>query len=296
VSAFADPRDGRRALLSLLADGEHLLELRCRLPTGKWTKRWARTAGDADEIAASMTRHADVYVGMLPRLGRDGDQACRYAAGRLLWSDLDSRRANANLDAFDPGPTMTMLSGGLDGDVPRRYGFWALAEPIEPEEARRHTRRLAHCLGADMASAEPARILRVPGSRSHKTGRVARVENFTGELHELDTITGDLEDPPASENRSTVEDSDGVHTFPRGTWHPAIVSLCGLLRNWGAGADVLEAAAVALATHQFEPDGTHVDWDHVRATARDIARRYAPDTAHVEAIHTDFIARWSAQP
>jgi hypothetical protein len=253
VSAFADPRDGRRALLSLLADDKHLLELRCRLPDGNWTKRWARTAIGADEIAAGMTGRADVYAGVAPRLGRDGDQATQYAPCRVLWADLDTRRAVANLDAFDPGPTMTVLSGGLDGDVARRYGFWALTEPLAPDDARRHTRRLAHCLGADMASAEPARILRVPGSKNHKSGRVARVESFTGELHDLDTITGDLEDPPGANGPIVADQADG-YLIPGGQRYPHLTRFAGLLRSAGVNETTLVQCGLVFLAHQCEPD------------------------------------------
>jgi hypothetical protein len=38
--------------------------------------------------------------------------------------------------------------------------------------------------------------MRVPGSRSHKTGRIATVELFTGEAHVAAAITGGLPDAP----------------------------------------------------------------------------------------------------
>ena len=62
--------------------------------------------------------------------------------------------------------------------------------------------------------------------------------------------------------------------IPRGQWHNALVSLLGLMRNWGAGPEVLDAAAAALAEHQFIHDNEPIDWEHIHATARDIARRY----------------------
>ncbi len=62
--------------------------------------------------------------------------------------------------------------------------------------------------------------------------------------------------------------------MPRGQWHNALVSLLGLMRKWGAGPEVLDAAAMALAEYQFIHDDKPIDWEHVHATARDIARRY----------------------
>ena len=196
MSAFVDPREGRRALLSLVDDGEHLIELRgfCDIwPAPR--KRWARTAADADEIAASLTpRDVDVHVGMAPRLGREGDDERRYAPLRVLWADCDSERAVAKLAMFEPPPTAVVLSGGLDGTARKRHAWWALTEPVLADDAPAHLRRLAHHLDADPASCDAARVLRLPGSRSHKTGRVARLDAFTGETYALDEITGELPD------------------------------------------------------------------------------------------------------
>jgi Bifunctional DNA primase/polymerase, N-terminal len=65
-----------------------------------------------------------------------------------------------------------------------------------------------------------------------------------------------------------------VEKVPRGQWHNALVSLLGRMRHWGACFEVLDAAAVALAKHQFQRDAEPIDWAHVHATAADIARRY----------------------
>ena len=49
-----------------------------------------------------------------------------------------------------------------------RHAFWPLTEPLAADEVERGNRRLAHALGADPASADAARILRVPATYSHK--------------------------------------------------------------------------------------------------------------------------------
>ena len=48
------------------------------------------------------------------------------------------------------------------------HAYWPLTEPLARDELERANRRLAHALGADPASADAARILRVPGTLSHK--------------------------------------------------------------------------------------------------------------------------------
>ena len=276
MSLFSNPRDGRRALLALLTDGEHLIELRCRLANGGWTKRWARTAQDADEIAASITGRADVYVGVAPRIGRDGEDARRYAPCRALWADCDSRRAVANLEAFDPTPTAIVLSGGFDDTVPKRHAYWALAEALAPTDVRRHARRLGHCLGADMSVCEPARILRVPGSVNHKTGKVATLEDFTGELHDLGAITGGLEDPPGREPIAGGDDpEDDGYLIPHPQRYRHLMRFAGVLRSCGLREQTIVECGLSFLAHECDPEPA-MDLEHAEKQLRNAARNWEP--------------------
>jgi hypothetical protein len=185
------------AFFAALWDGQHPLELRCRRRDGAWLKHWASTPEHADQVAhACAAAGPDVYVGVAPRLGRRGDQQRQYAPSCVLWADCDSARAVRKLELFEPAPTATVLSGGFDGQTPKRHAYWRLAAPLPAAEVRRHALRLAHHLEADPASTDAARVLRVPGSRHHTTGRVAALERFTGETHGLAELTGDLPDAP----------------------------------------------------------------------------------------------------
>jgi hypothetical protein len=189
--------DLRVALLSMLADGEHWIELRRRRPHGRWCKDWAPTPERADELAGRrILEVCDVYVGVLPRQGRELVRQCIYEPARALWTDLDTERAVRKLALFEPEPTAIVESGGLDGDTPKLHAYWALTGPLPAAEVRRHALRLAHHLEADTGACDSARILRVPGSRNHKTGRVARLVRFTGEVVDLDALTGNLGDAP----------------------------------------------------------------------------------------------------
>jgi len=204
VTVFADLREERRALLSLLADGEHWIEVRARWQRElevRWLKRWARTPHQADAHAARLSACGhDVFVGLLPRVGRSGDAEREYAPSRVLWAECDLARASRKLLMFEPTPTAIVRSGGVDGGEPKRHGYWLLDRALPREDVHRHVLRLARHLEADEASLDAARVLRVPGSRSHKTGRVARLESFTGEAHALDDIVGDLPDPEPERN------------------------------------------------------------------------------------------------
>jgi putative DNA primase/helicase len=56
----------------------------------------------------------------------------------------------------------------------------------------------------------------------------------------------------------------------------ALLSLLGVMRSWGANEAVLVDAAISFVENQCLDDdpSTPINWAHVEATARDIARRY----------------------
>ena len=133
MSATADLRAARRQWFALLCDLEHPLEVRYRTRTGGWCKEWATTPEQADDHAARLTagRH-DVYAGMLPRIGRTGDDQRRYAPSRVLFADCDTARSVRKLDMFEPTPTATVQSGGVDGDTRKVHAYWLLESRSPP--------------------------------------------------------------------------------------------------------------------------------------------------------------------
>jgi hypothetical protein len=267
--ADSDPDAGaadveRAAFFAMLADGEHWLELRSRQPDGTWRKDFAATPERADELARRRILDGrDVYVGVLPRLGRSGDAQRRYAPARALWADCDSARAVRKLTLFEPEPTAIDESGGVDGDTPKLHAYWWLTSPLAAADVRRHALRLAHHLEADLGACDAGRILRVPGSRSHKTGRVAELVRFTGEAHALVDLTGGLPDAPQwapdDEPKQAKGDDELVALFQghyrEGDRHARYRSVCGvLLRRCGAlPPDALLELAVAWAQAHTSP-------------------------------------------
>jgi hypothetical protein len=278
MSLFSDPRDGRRALLSLIDDGEHLIELRGFCDSWpKPRKRWAQGAAAADAIAASLTpRGVDVHVGMAPRLGRQGADERRYAPLRVLWADCDTERSVARLGMFEPPPTGAVLSGGIDGSVRKRHAWWALTDPMPADDARRHLLRLAHHLDADLASCDAARVLRLPGSRHRKTGRVATLASFTGETYSLEEIVGGLPDAPAHKP-PVVLDGDQLRV-PLHLRHHALCKYLGWLRSLGWGEAALVAFTDMFLDHLVEIDEARcpLDREHARDTARWFADNCPP--------------------
>ncbi|HLK57242.1 MAG TPA: AAA family ATPase [Chthonomonadaceae bacterium] len=149
------------------------------------TDKGIQRAGD---YALAMCNGYDVYMGVLPRIGEGKTQA-DVPYSHWLWADVDGgaegvEGAKRLIEAapLDP-PTMAVCSGnGL-------HVYWRLDEPVslETEEDRERfkqtLRRLAFTIGgiapgahSDSTSADPARILRVPGTLNWKGERPIPVQ------------------------------------------------------------------------------------------------------------------------
>jgi len=127
----------------------------------------------ADDLADKLPRikaHAEAYgyavfFGVLPRL-TEGGTAADVGPARVLWCDLDYKDvpepdAWRRIDAFPVPPSIIVSSGhGL-------HLYWRLQEPEAPHILASICRRIAYALGGDRCY-DPARILRLPGSRNLK--------------------------------------------------------------------------------------------------------------------------------
>jgi hypothetical protein len=162
-----------RRFLGVLAGDRNpseLLELRYRVGNGQ-------RMGQLFEPPARM-------CGLAPRalaLGRrttSSSPARRHGGRRaverafVLWADCDGEDAVAALHAFEPPPLIVIASG----TGANCHAYSPLLEPLGRDELERANHRLALALGADQASADAARILRVPGAWSYKHDRAAAVE------------------------------------------------------------------------------------------------------------------------
>jgi hypothetical protein len=174
-------------LTALHAGCEGVCELRA-LPSE------ARTfvpRGDEAAVTRFVTSHTneDVYVGIATR--RDASSGklenCRHLGA--LFADIDfkstsEREARQRLARFPLAPSAVVQSGG------GLHVYWWLREPLllpdEAAHAKQLLRRLAAAVGGDLTAAEPARVLRVPGTRNYKpeyeTPRLVRVEYLDAAL------------------------------------------------------------------------------------------------------------------
>lgn len=147
--------------------------------------------------------HQNLYVGVATRRdARSGElQNCQRLGA--LFADIDFKTtpendARARLSRSLLPPSAIVQSGG------GLHVYYFLREPAAlPDEAARVKgllRRLALYLGGDLAAAEPARILRVPGTENYRyePSRLVRLERCDGTRRfNLDDFDGWLPSEPA---------------------------------------------------------------------------------------------------
>lgn len=178
--------------------GTHeLIELRYRLEDGVRMGRLfephAHVRGLATR-AIALGRRTDVYVGCAPRVRRHGGRDA-VQRSHMLWVDCDGKSAVDALRAFDPAPSIVIASGSGTNC----HAYWSLTEPLARDELERGNRRLAHAVGADPASADAARILRVPGTKNFKHEPPTRVDALRLDVdrrHSAADVIGALAGPP----------------------------------------------------------------------------------------------------
>ena len=107
------------------------------------------------------------------------------------------------LERFEPQPSIVIASGSGRNC----HAYWPLTEPLAAGEIERGNRRLAHALGADPASADAARILRVPATYSHKHRPPVPVEALRLDVDRrmpAADVVGGLADPPRAPRASAA--------------------------------------------------------------------------------------------
>ncbi len=154
---------------------------------------------DSREIDEFIRAHSaeNIYFGVSSRRNPGDGSLANCAALHTLFCDIDFKttpeaQARLNLDRFPLKPSITVMSGG------GLHCYWLLREPLdlsaEADHARSLLRRLALAVGGDLASAEPARVLRVPGRLNFKYEPARRVliEHFDSERRYNASELGDL--------------------------------------------------------------------------------------------------------
>jgi RepB DNA-primase from phage plasmid len=174
-----------------------LLELRYRREDGHRMGQLFESPLRLRRLASRAVRlgwRTDVYVGCAPRTRRHGGRDA-VARAFVLWVDCDGDDAVTALERFHPQPSIVIASGSGSNC----HAYWPLSEPLAAAEIERANRRLAQALGADPASADAARILRLPATYSHKHEPPVPVEALRVDVDRrmpAADVVGGLPDPP----------------------------------------------------------------------------------------------------
>jgi len=162
----------------LFHPGDGFIDLRA-IRKGSPTRQEFITVGDWDALESFITENADrdLYFGVAARFRKGGRlEDCGHI--RALFVDLDFKNCRdsrgdihdswiwAALEAFPyPADIIVRSGGGL-------HCYWVLKTPIHLEtEApafKKKLRSFAKAVGGDKGSAEPAHILRIPGTLNWK--------------------------------------------------------------------------------------------------------------------------------
>lgn len=168
-------------LIALHPPWSGLTELRA-LPSEQRTfVKSTDTAG----ISRFLRAHANenLFFGVATRKDSSSGALSNCAELHALFVDLDLKdipeaEARTKLERFPLKPSIVIGSGG------GLHVYWLLREPMDLQADAAHAksllRRLAVALGGDLGAAEPARVLRVPGTLNLKYNppRSVEIESF----------------------------------------------------------------------------------------------------------------------
>ena len=234
--------------------------------------------GDVDALAAFVKprRDRNVYVGAAARRTDHDGSLAGCGALPALFADLDFKdipeaEARSTLAALPLPPSILVQSGG--GLQP----WWLLREPIdlrhEADDAKTLLRRLAAYLRADLAAAEPARVLRLPNTTNFKyqPPRRVRVEAFEpARRYNVSEFQDWLPQAPRDLRVLAGPTPDAI---PAGRRNAHLTSLAGSMRRRGMTESGIMAALLAENEARCRPP---LFDNEVRTIARSVGQ-YAPD-------------------
>jgi D5 N terminal like/Primase C terminal 1 (PriCT-1) len=173
-------------------------------------------ASQLDEIEKFVARTSltgDTYMGVASRLGETGGGSFANCAelmaifAEIDFKDSDEETARQRVAAFPLWPSIVIRSGG------GLHCYYLLDDPLDLQNggqpiASRLPRALARVLGGDLKSAEPARVLRLPGTLNHKyqPAREVKIEHFDArQRYSIDQIESAISNVPSVEQRRVAE-------------------------------------------------------------------------------------------
>ena len=224
---------------------------------------WPDDAERAAARAAELGQAADVFfcVRLLVEPRRLATTPGRATA---LWCDLDQPLDLLDWPEAVPWPTAIVESGR------GWHCYWRLSEPVDPDEAAALSRALAEKLGGDLAAADAARLLRVPGTLNHKyqPPRPVRLrELLDGEAYSPDVFRA-LAARTSGHAREPVSRLV-QRTLNEGERNLSLTRIAGALRGFGLDESELYATLSTLNERHCSPPLPDAE---VRAIVRSAAR------------------------
>lgn len=187
-------------------------------------------AGDVQALVGLTRRHREAgeeaFCTPLTRRARRSGKAGGTLPARCCWVDIDEPAHLARLRAFAHRPHLVVYSGSGGA-----HAYWRLADPLAVEDLEAANRKLAVHLGADAASTDRARIMRLPGTHNHKADRPCRLVFCDLARPPIDAgrLLAGLEDPdpapppptPAQlrRRRALLEGDQGAQLTPPAYFH-----------------------------------------------------------------------------
>jgi hypothetical protein len=232
---------------------------------------------DALEAFVAPRRDRNAYIGAAVRVNTTDGSLAGCGPLPALFADLDFKdfateaAARRQLAAAPLAPSIVIQSGG--GLQP----WWKLREPMDLQRdapaAKSLLRRLAVSLNADLAAAEPARILRLPNTKNYKymPPRSVKVEVFEiSRQYNVCDFDAYLPDEPHDVRVLAGPTPDAI---PQGSRNAHLTSLAGSMRKRGMAEASIAVALLAENEARCRPPLSDAD---VRRIAKSVGR-YAPD-------------------
>jgi hypothetical protein len=204
---------------------------------------------DFKVINAFVHQHKDreLYYGQSLRRDATSGELANCTILPMLFADLDFHmfadgepEARAALARCPLPPTTVLGSGG------GLHIGWRLKEPldlqIEADQAKQWLRRLAHYLGADLKSAEPTHVLRLPNTFNHKYDppRLVTLECLEPTREYCLSDFDFLPDVPAEERKGPAAPVTDI--IPEHERNSTLTSLAGTMRRRGMTPEAIKAA------------------------------------------------------
>ena len=194
------------------------------------------------EIAHEIKDTLNVFVSAAPR-ARLGGKLEHVDRGWGFWVDADGPEAFERMLAFNPAPSIAILSGSGGG-----HGHWPVRKALSPQDLQRGNRRLALAIGGDQGATDAARVLRLPGTLNHKhaPAREVRCVRVELDVHNAHDVVGHLADTHHYQPRRIATPRSGsvrltglveaVRTAPEGNRNRMLhFAACRLAEHVAAG-------------------------------------------------------------